>query len=512
MKKRIILLFGIAMALLVISCYKDKGNYEYTPNEVITAKGIGPNYTVLYKSNLKINPIVTSSKPGTNFKYFWAIYNNVGAQLPADTIGRTLNLDYLITKNPGSYILVFGAKNMETGFQQQFTYPISIDTEFTRGWYVLKDNGTKTDLDLYLTPTSIVPASQVNNVFSLLNGKQIEGKALYISFNHNYQSTVNGSPSSPLAATRVLFVTTDKSASVLNINTLLEIHDFDGMFQGAVPIVKSPSFIGMGNSSYLFMNAGQLHALQSNAANLGLFNVAQQRNAANDSYNLSKYFFSQVLGGQYFFDETSSSFVSANAGSAVLMPIADAPGTLLSANNNNQSLLYMGMKSNTEGVALFRDKTTLVKRLGVFTASTAAFKVTNLVPVLNAEKLNAATLITSNVYDEAMIYFVVGGNQVWSRNLSSNVEQLQYTVPAGETINYIRHKSYGGSGAEAVYSHNYIIVASSIGGNYKVRMFGKTAGNLNPTAAVTLSGSGNVGDVIYMSPSVGQYTYIYNSY
>lgn len=499
------------MVFLVMSCYKDKGNYEYSPNEVITAKGIEPAYMVLYNSNLKINPKVSSSKTSTKFEYFWAIYNNSGAQLPADTIGRTLNLDYVVTKNPGSYILVFGAKNMETGFQQQFTYPISIDTEFTRGWYILKDNGVKTDLDLYLTPSSIVPTSQVNNVFSNLNGKQVDGKARYLSFNGDYQSTVNGSPANPLAATRVLFMTSDKGASVLNINTLLEIHDFDGMFQGTAPVVKSPSFIGAGNASYFFINAGQVHALQSNVANMGLFNVAQQRNVTNDSYHLSKYFFSHFLGGQYFFDETSSSFVSTSGGvSSMLMPIADAPGTLLPANKNNQSLLYMGVKSNTEGVALFLDKTTSVKRLGVFTVSTAAFKVTSLVPILNTEKLNGATLITSNVNDEAVIYFVVGGNQLWSRNLVSNVEQLQYTVPVGETITYIRHKTYTGFGADVAYSFNYIVVGSSSGGNYKVRMFGKTAGNLNATPAITLNGSGNVGDVIYISPSL--YSYLYNSY
>ncbi|WP_316815171.1 PKD-like family lipoprotein [Pedobacter nyackensis] len=510
MKKQIILLLGITISFLVMSCYKDKGNYEYTPNEVITAKGIEPAYTVLFNSNFKINPVVSSSKAEAKFEYFWAIYNKGGAQLPADTIGRTLNLDYVVTKNPGSYVLVFGAKNIATGFQQQFTYPISIDTEFTRGWYILKDNGAKTDLDLYLTPTSLVPSSQLNNVFSSINGKQVEGKARYLSFSAEYQSTVNGSPEYPLAATRVLFMTTDKGASVLNVNTLLEIHDFDGMFQGPAPVVKSPTFIGPGTSSYLFVNAGQLHALQSNVANLGLFNIAQQRNTTNDSYHLSKYFFSHAFGGQYFFDETSSSFVSTSGASSMLVSVVDAPGTLLSANKNNQSLLYMGVKSNTEGVALFQDKTTSVKRLGVFTVSTAVFKVTSLVPILNTEKLNDATLITSNVNDESLIYFVVGGNQLWSRNLVSNVEQLQYIAPVGETITYIRHKVYNGFGEESAYSFNYILVGSSLGGNYKVRMFGKTAGNLNATPVMTLNGSGNIGDIIYTSPSL--FTYLYNSY
>ena len=96
------------------------------------------------------------------------------------------------------------------------------------------------------------------------------------------------------------------------------------------------------------------------------------------------------------------------------------------------------------------------------------------------------------------------GNQVWSRNLTNKFEQLQFTAPAGETITYIGHKAYS---AEPSYAYNYIIVATKSGANYTVRTFTKTAGNLAVTPAFTLTGTGSVGDVIYISPTV-----VYNTY
>ena len=44
-----------------------------------------------------------------------------------------------------------------------------------------------------------------------------------------------------------------------------------------------------------------------------------------------------------------------------------------------------------------------------------------------------------------------------------NSEQLQYTVLAGETITFIRHRKATGTGAEAAYAYNYVMIGTKQG-------------------------------------------------
>ncbi|HSC38848.1 MAG TPA: PKD-like family lipoprotein [Chitinophagaceae bacterium] len=506
MKQLNILVLVVTSAFLVTSCYKDKGNYSFSEKEVITVTGIATSYDkVSQQDRITLTPSVSSSMPNASFEYYWGIYetNVQGAVPKIDTIAKTLNIDYFVAKPAKTWVLVFGAKNKTTGLQKIVTANINVITPFTRGWYVLKDDGNKTDMDLFLTPASIVPASKISNVFSFVNGKQLNGKAMSLNFEPTYKSTVTG----VLNNTRALFIASDKDASVIDINTLTEIHDFAGMFYNA-PVVKAPTFIGQGSQADYFVNGGQLYSLYSSSSNIGLFAARQLKDAQNTDYYLSRYFINYQLANPIFFDETSSSFISAGGAGTVLNGVTDAVGTAMKANNNNKTILYMGLKSTTPtGVALMQDKTNpSLKILSAITANTSAFNMVNDT-LLNSSMLYNASMATCNLTDENLLYFVVG-NQVWSRNLSNKFEQLQYTAPAGETITYIRHKKYT---SEAAYAHNYIAIATTSGGNYTVRMFTKTSGNLAAAPDVTLTGAGSVGDIIYMSPSVGQYTY-YPSY
>ncbi len=122
-----------------------------------------------------------------------------------------------------------------------------------------------------------------------------------------------------------------------------------------------------------------------------------------------------------------------------------------------------------------------------------------------SEKLYNATMHTLFNGDENMMYFVVG-REIWSRNLSNRFEQLQYTLPADETVSFIRHLKYTTS-SDLAFNYNYVAIASKKGDSYNIRMFTKTSGNLNPIPAFTITGKGEAGDVMYISPSVTGYTY-----
>jgi len=127
------------------------------------------------------------------------------------------------------------------------------------------------------------------------------------------------------------------------------------------------------------------------------------------------------------------------------------------------------------------------------------------------DKLNNAERFGLIVEDENILYFSVG-QEIWSWNLSNGVEQLQFTVPAGEKVTFIRHRKYAGSNTtEQPFYYNYMLIGTTSGGSYKVRAFRKTSGNLASAPDFTMEGKGSVGDVIYIAPPVSNYTYP-NSY
>jgi len=118
--------------------------------------------------------------------------------------------------------------------------------------------------------------------------------------------------------------------------------------------------------------------------------------------------------------------------------------------------------------------------------------------------MQTATRFAVNT-EENMVYFVVG-NQVWSHNMSNDFEKMQWEAPAGEEITFLRHRAYKETG----YSYNYIMVGTKQAGTYKVRLFTKSSGNLATNPEITLEGTGEVGDVLYVSPSASSYTYLNN--
>ncbi len=495
-------LYIIFIISLLTSCFQDKGNYNYTEHEEITVTGIESSYTkISLVDRITLDPTITSNKPGAEFKYWWGIYEtSVQGSVPkVDTLYRTKSIDYLVDKSAKTWVLVFGAKNIKTGYTKIITSNINVVTQFTRGWYVAKTENGKTDMDLFLTPTNIIPEGKMENVFSLVNGEKLEGQAMSLRFYHDYKA-FNGSL---FANTRSLFLVSDGDASVVDIGTLKVIRDFNALFYG-VPSVKKPDFVCNGSSAFYFANNGNLHSIYNMSANSGQFGAPQMVDEYNSPYKLSKYYFTYWVYDPIFFNETTTSFVSAGGAGTQLVAVRDAATTNMPANNTNKKLLYMGHKTGSQAVAVLQDKTDPnLKIVSKITPSTSAMMIVNDTLSAN-EKVFNATLYTLFNADEDMMYFTVG-KEVWSRNLTNRFEQLQYTVPSDETITYIHHLKY--TGEAATYGHNLFAVATKKGDSYIVRMFTKTSGNLDLTPVFTMTGKGEVGDIIYISPSVSGTTY-----
>ncbi|MCJ0741104.1 PKD-like family lipoprotein [Pedobacter montanisoli] len=504
----------IALVALLSSCAKDHSNYDYRPKENITVKGMETSYTVISeKDNLVINPEVSSTDASAQFEYLWGIYEtNVQGAVPVlDTLAKTKNLNYAVKKPAKGWVLVYRVTNKNTKYSQYFTSSINIVTEFTRGWYVAKDDGAQADLDLFLTPTNIIPESKKENIYSAVNGAKLAGQAQLLSYYTGYKSDVTG----VLGNTKTLVLSTSKDVSTIYINTLKKIRTLDNAFF-ETPATRGPCYAFLGSSAYYLINGGQVHAISNSSLNVGIFGGRFLRDANNSPYSLSKYFMANWLTNAYMYDETSSSFVALSQGYGTsLTSVTDDAGTAMPAANTNKKLIYMGIKNTTYlpapayryalmGCAIFQDKNNpAVKTISEIYADEFRMKFTNT-PINATEQAYNGTNFTVPYAQENILYFSVNGNQIWSRNLSNNFEKLEYTLPAGEEVTFIRHKAYS---SEAPYTYNFIMIASQTGGNYKIRMFNKASGSITGGPMVTLEGTGIAKDVLYITPSVGEGTY-----
>lgn len=517
--KQIYILLFCGIAILFASCKKDQGNYNYKAAEEISVEGVESTYTLISeKDRITLDPKVTCTDPQAELEYMWGIYetNVQGAPPVLDIIGRTKALDYPIKRAPKDWVLVLRVTNKHTGYSKYLNSTLTIITEFTRGWYVAKDDGAQTDLDLFLTPASIVPQGKRENIFSAVNGAKIDGKAKLLTYVSNYRSTVTG----VLAATKTLFVTTDKDVSAIYISTLKQIRNMDNLFLGASP-TKAPNAMFAGASANYLINDGKLYGLGVVEFNNGLFGAPKMKDASNSPYHLSDYFLYGARVESVLFDDMSSSFLAMSQATASAMngmsdEIRPGTETGMPANNNNKKMLFMGFKSSVPtgapdnrdrvtGYAVFQDKTdpTLKILSKVEPYRTNIFLTNDILKT--TDKLYNATDYALLVEDENVLYFV-SDNQVWSRNLSNKVEKLEFTPPAGEQLTFIRHKKY----TETNYSFNYVMVATKSGDNYKVRMFNKSSGSISGNPVFTLEGNGMVRDVTYISPAVAEFTYAHS--
>ncbi|WP_159452632.1 PKD-like family lipoprotein [Pedobacter nyackensis] len=504
--KYIYTILSLTIALFIFGCSKDKGNYDYVSKEVITINGIESAYTkIAAVDRITVDPEVSSTEKDADFECFWGVYDSrVLGVLVIDTIAKTKAIDYQISQSPKDWTLVFGAKNKKTGVSKYVISVLKVGTQFSRGWYVLKDDGGQTDLDLFKSSVGIVPEDKVENVYSVINGKKLNGKASLLNFQFNYRTN----PTGAYTTFRSLYLMSDKDVSVVDISSLKELNDFNHLFY-EVPATKAPGIITWGalGGNYI-VNDGQLHSLNANlTSNTGHFGARRVKDGVNTPYKLSKYFMMGNGQNPIFFDEMSSSFVSCAASPTVLNLLTDGTNTMISVNNSNKNLLFMGTKTASPytGYAILQDKTNPAIKL--LSSLTPAFPKLTIgsETIKVTDKLYNATNYTLILDDENLLYFTLG-NQVWSRNLSNQNEQLQFTAPAGEEITFIRHRKYASTvQTEAPFRYNYVMIGTKIGANYKVRMFTKTSGNLSPAPEFTLEGKGSVGDVMYISPSNSVY-------
>lgn len=260
MKKYILLAI---VGLLLMSCFEDKGNYSYTVGEQITVSGVEKEYLRYFMNDrLVVRPEVCSTDPDARFEYLWTIsaQGRLGDTLTLDKV-----LDTLVNWEPNqNYTLVLAVTNMNSGYTVYQEAELIVGTPYSWGWYVLKDDGQQTDIDLYSEQ------GKLSNILFAVNGQNLKGKAQKLSFIASHQ--VFDEEQNKYTAQKTLFALTDRDLLGIDISRAGINRTYENIFY-EVPEHPRPQMMFETMMCSYFLNDGKVYSIFNMSDNSGKFGL-----------------------------------------------------------------------------------------------------------------------------------------------------------------------------------------------------------------------------------------------
>lgn len=142
-------------ALLLGSCVKDKGNYDYTDvDSPVWGETIPSEYRLNSGDNLDLAPSFTTSHPerGATYSYLWYRIVNASKYELLDETGPVLHLRSIVKGD--RYLLV--VRNDQTGTLYKYPHPFSVSIVNTmqKGWIYVVQKGNDVELEMLAQPTA----------------------------------------------------------------------------------------------------------------------------------------------------------------------------------------------------------------------------------------------------------------------------------------------------------------------------------------------------------------------
>jgi hypothetical protein len=210
-------IFKYIMALCAValysSCYKDKGNYEYTEPNKVTITGINDKYTVMQGTYLEIipqlTPTDTTAADSARYAYEWIALKN-GALITDKrkdlSTNKSLRINMALAS--GSYSMYYRVKDKQTGLQFQKTFDMDVVSSIYEGWMLMTEVNGAARMDMISKISgqyNVIPDVLAYVGSSLV----LKGKPVNVStFQHN-----------PLVDGYGIFMSTDQSTDRVDPET-----------------------------------------------------------------------------------------------------------------------------------------------------------------------------------------------------------------------------------------------------------------------------------------------------
>ncbi|HVI44130.1 MAG TPA: PKD-like family lipoprotein [Chitinophaga sp.] len=404
--KRYTLLVAV-LALLAVSCMKDKGSYDYTAVNRVQIKGIDSSYNVDLGARLIIRPTLTMTDDPigdtANYSYKWVVDHAIGFGAVGFIISTQHDLDTAVAGlrlSAGSYSMYYRVTDKKTGIFTDSHFLLTMTTASYEGWLLLcdtEDGNSRLDM-----------ISHAGNHDTLYRNILQKMQSTYVATGKPaYVATGIANVGGPAIGFVTTFVATSKKAVVLGANAL---DYFPPSYDMNTMMYISDPFTDWSNAKlYLSNLCGMLYA-NRNLYNVEAFSIngpVNTRDGGTALFTPSAWVGidkQQAFGDPMIvFDSTSGTFLRyPGLGSTCLtLPAGD-----LFNFSTGMELLYMTYVPFSGGqvFAVLKDRRSEKRYLACFTLTGKQ----NYYAEISGEGISAATQFAVSP-DLGYLFYDVGG-------------------------------------------------------------------------------------------------------
>ena len=532
------------LAIALYSCKKDLGNYDYTDANVITISTdmtnadpgvVINNDSIVVKQNdsLKLNILISQTKPSSDLSYEWMIIQNVStiANPPQYVVGNGMQLRTKIILSPNLYRLIVRVTDSATGVSFYKFYSLNVDTSpwGGEGWVILQDQPADggCDISVITTRDGAIRGNIYSNVYSLANNGNKLPSGTYKVNVINYATA--------LRIQKVSFLYPNGGLQVRSTDFAdSSVHTSWFLVPPSTYNLQVNGQVNGGNYEYQITN-NQLYYRRVNSLTLpqapikfgapllGTWTISPFviNNTAPESYftlydQANKCFFLYNLETSTLIpsnrpDVANSHFVPYAGPAAALHPTT---GSGFDLNNIGRNMVYT---ENSQPLAIgttpiynsiFRNNagdSTFLYQFPV--ASTYANNFVNgryYLSNTNVPGINSANLFACPTFlTMPGKFYYVNGNNIHTctvGTLATSTSTVGYSFPAGTIVKTMKVFKSGYAAAPATESRVLAVATdeTASGGGHKVYFLNLTAtGGINPTPANVYTGFDKIVDIAF---------------
>ena len=441
----------IAIVMLLQSCYKDEGNYDYRDINEITISGIPSTYETS-DGTATIIPVFASTMPlnENDLTFEWLSLTS------GQVFATTRNLENTPLGLSGSYHIVrYRVTDQSSGkmFDKEFT--LYIRTTYTTGYLVMNDVDGMMRLDML---------SWLNNVYTHYPEVGFglppqTGPKKIVNFSDPVMSSSIGG--------RAIYLLTQTGTNRIHPVTLSWEPNYNIRYAFLSPDMCPPDFVADNISSLSNV------ALLSGQGNFYLYahtsNILWSDPINTIDLGVNYYTPSPIYAGygQYYlvFDSVAKSFYNITVNAARTTKINTALATLTPYENTEKDIVYMGANyafpgftTNIFFYSILKDANSDYWLLRSHTGASQPVHTQDIWIKMNATDINRATAFAVGGEFFNNLYYAVDG-KVYEYNIADNQSYLMLDKE-NEKITYLGFVLNTRHGTDFLDAYKCIVVAS----------------------------------------------------
>lgn len=510
------IILAMSMVCCLTSCFEDDSTGASVDISDITISGIEEFYqcTAFVGETLNITPVITTSYPEDQLEFTWSLLDSSTGNRDSDGniseptfLSNEKNLSLPVELAAGSYQIRLTVRSKQNGYEVTEATSINVVTEFSQGFYIMKETADgNTDIDLLTTDGSLG-----ESLLEKLHGSSLQGKpyAMTMDYGHFFINE----KTEKIESAHVIAITTDQGAfNVLNgsdLNVLFNRQNmrYEEMDEGEIPGV----LVRNGMFSLLFTNKGYYKIwTQSMYTDAGLMAKNSGRFGFPDVDGVggSKWVVRDPgsYGGFYWWDEQTHSLRTLDMQASAPMPLLkqDRSGSELTQNLTNFECLGCGMNNMNgmaTGIFIMNDKSSNQRYLYTTWSTYGMQILMDRVAIKSGSHMANASMYSVNAMTAKYIYCLDGG-KVYGCNLSSaDYAEAPITfegIASGEQITYVSNHYWNATMGDRRSNFDYLVVGTQSGNGYGVYMYKMVGGLPDGTPVLSAHGSGKLSAVRFL--------------